>query len=95
MQHRERDMEKLTHEKMNTEGKIKIGSKVKVLLVFSESDTDEISVMLKSRSSLDSNDDVISIESPLGNCLLEKAVGDETEYKVGNNIVHVKVLSVD
>ena len=88
-------MEKLTHEKMNTEGKIKIGSKVKVLLVFSESDTDEISVMLKSRSSLDSNDDVISIESPLGNCLLEKAVGDETEYKVGNNIVHVKVLSVD
>ena len=83
-------MEKLSDGKLNSS--VKIGSKVKVLLVFSEDDTEEMTVVLKNESSL--KDNIISVESPLGQSILGKSVGDKTNYKVNGKAIDVEILAM-
>ena len=72
--------------------KIKIGSNVTVLLKYSEEDEEELSfVMLDLR---DSKNNSISINSPIGELIKGQKVGFTGKYTVGENIIHVKVLSV-
>ena len=88
-------MEKLYDEKANIgRTPIKIGSRVKVLLIFSPDDTEELSVIVKAKNEDDPDMQVVTVNSPLGACILGKYVEDMTSYAVHSNKVNVKILSV-
>ena len=79
-------------ESTEDEGLVNVGSKVTALLMFSEDDEEEISFTLQSVG--DTGSDHVSINSPLGECIFKKEVGFIGEYKVNDNIIKVKILSI-
>ena len=89
-------MEKLNAEKLNIEERtpIQMGSIVKVLLTYSPDDTEEIIVSIGKRNSSDSEDQIVDVDTPLGECIFGKYAGDITSFLVRSTKVMVKILSV-
>ena len=89
-------MEKLNGEKLNIEQRtpIKMGSIVKVLLTYSPDDTEEISVLVGKRNNGDSEDQIVDVDTPLGECIFGKYAGDITSFMVRSTKVMVKILAV-
>lgn len=71
---------------------VNIGSNVTVIIQFLEEDFEEYSFTLDSIG--DSEKNIVSINSPLGECVFGKSLGFEGNYKVNENIVHVKITSI-
>ena len=90
-------MEKLNDEKMNiVERKaIEIGSKVTVLLMFSESDAEELYVTISKDATSSLMDGIVSVFSPLGKCIMGKSVGDVSSYPLKDKSVKVKIISIE
>ena len=75
------------------ENKVNIGSKVTVLIQFSEEDEEEYAFTLESTGKSAAN--IVSINSPLGECIFEKETGYEGKYDVNGNSIKVKILSIE
>lgn len=73
------------------EGKVSLGSKVKVLdLEFDE----EITYRIVGSAEADPLEDLISNESPLGSVLLDRAIGEEVEVEAPAGKFRYKILDI-
>jgi transcription elongation factor GreA len=73
------------------EGKVSLGSKVKVLdLEFDE----EITYKIVGSAEADPLEDLISNESPLGSVLLDKAIGEEVDVTAPAGKFRYKILDI-
>ena len=83
----------IDEEANNANGKVAIGSKVTVKLEFDGEEEEEETYtitggygnMLKK---------IVSIQSPLGQCLINKTVGFEGSYTVNGNVTVVKIVEI-
>lgn len=77
-----------------TAGKVSVGSKVTVSLKYPFEDEEELTFCLTGDFGSANIDDV-SVNSPIGECILGKEVGFEGQYTVNGNDILVKILRVD
>ena len=76
------------------ESVIKVGSKIRVYMEESDGYGEEDTFILTGgQGKFDENK--VSINSPIGECILGKTVGFEGKYSVNGNIIKIKVLKVD
>lgn len=73
---------------------IKIDSKIRVRMEYSDGDT-EIDTFILTGGKGKLNENKVSINSPFGECILGKEVGFEGQYSVNGNIIKIKVLEVE
>ena len=76
----------------NANGKVKIGSKVTVKFKFDGEEEEETYTITGGYGNIFKN--IVSIESPLGKCLMDKAVGFEGSYTVNGNVTVVKIVDI-
>lgn len=76
------------------ESGIKVGSEIRVYMEYSDGDSEENTFILTGgQGKIDENK--ISVNSPIGKCILGKTVGFEGQYSVNENIIKIKVLKVE
>lgn len=73
---------------------IKVGSKIRVYMKYSN-DEDEENTFVLTGGQGKINENKISVNSPIGECVLGKEVGFEGQYNVNGNIIEIKVLEVE
>ena len=73
--------------------KVNIGSKVTVLMQFPGEEAERCTFTIDSNGDWSSN--IISINSPLGECIFEKEVDYEGSYQVNGNVIKVKILAIE
>lgn len=76
----------------NFENQVNIGSKVTINMIFSDDDDEEYTFTLGSVQNM--KEDVISVNSPLGECVLGKSVGFEGKYKVKESEIKIQIKSI-
>lgn len=76
------------------EGAIKVGSKLKVYMEYSDGDCEENTFILTGGKGK-INENKVSVNSPIGECVFGKTVGFEGQYSVNGNIIKIKVLKVE
>lgn len=76
----------------NADGKVAIGSKVTVKLKFDGVEEEETYTITGGYGNMLKN--IVSIESPLGKCLIDKTVGFEGSYTVNGNVTVVKIVEI-
>ena len=82
----------IKEETNNADGKVAIGSKVTVKLKFDGVEEEETYTITGGYGNMLKN--IVSIESPLGKCLIDKTVGFEGSYKVNGNVTVVKIVEI-
>ncbi len=75
------------------ESVIKVGSEIRVYMEYSDGDGEEDTFILTGGQGK-INENKVSVNSPIGECVLGKTVGFEGQYSVNGNIIKVKVLKV-
>lgn len=70
-----------------------VGSYVTVSLKFSQEEEEELSFFLTGNFG-DASSEYVSINSPIGECIVGKRVGHEGKYTVNGNEIFVKIKSV-
>lgn len=93
IQHQIKTAEIIDEDLEGEEGLVKLGSKVRVYMEYSDGDGEEDTFILIGGQGK-STENKISINSPLGKCVLGKAVNFEGQYNVNGNIIKVKVLEI-
>lgn len=73
---------------------IKVGSKIRVYMEYSDGDGEEDTFILTGGQGK-INENKVSVNSPIGECVLGKEVGFEGRYSVNGNIIKIKVLEVE
>ena len=73
-------------------GKVAIGSKVTVKLEFEDEEKEETYTITGGYGNMLKN--IISTQSPLGQCLIGKTVGFEGSYTVNENVIVVKIVEI-
>lgn len=79
-------------EASNANGKVVIGSKVTVKLEFDGEEEEETYTITGGYGNMLKN--IVSIQSPLGQCLINKTVGFEGSYTVNGNVTVVKIVEI-
>ena len=82
----------IKEEANNADGKVAIGSKVTVKLKFDGVEEEETYTITGGYGNMLKN--IVSIESPLGKCLIDKTVGFEGSYTVNENVTEVKMVEI-
>ena len=82
----------IKEEANNADGKVAIGSKVTVKLKFDGIEEEETYTITGGYGNMLKN--IVSIESPLGKCLIDKTVGFEGSYTVNENVTEVKIVEI-
>ncbi len=82
----------IKEETNNADGKVAIGSKVTVKLKFDGVEEEETYTITGGYGNMLKN--IVSIESPLGKCLIDKTVGFEGSYTVNGNVTVVKIVEI-
>ncbi len=82
----------IKEEANNADGKVAIGSKVTVKLKFDGVEEEETYTITGGYGNMLKN--IVSIESPLGKCLIDKTVGFEGSYTVNENVTEVKIVEI-
>lgn len=72
---------------------VKVGSKIRVYLEYSEDDSEEDTFILTGGQGTTEGNKV-SLNSPIGECILGKEVGFEGYYKVNGNTIKIKILEI-
>lgn len=72
---------------------IKVGSKIRVYIKYSDEDGEEDTFILTGGQGK-INENKVSVNSPIGECVLGKEVGFEGLYSVNGNIIKIKVLEI-
>lgn len=73
---------------------IKVGSKIRVYMEYSDGDSEEDTFILTGGQGK-INENKVSVNSPIGECVLGKEVGFEGQYSVNGDIIKIKVLKVE
>lgn len=73
---------------------VNIGSKVTILLRSTDGEEEELTFVLTENFG-DSKVDSVSINSPMGRCVMGNNVGFEGHYTVRDCTFHVKILKID
>ncbi len=76
------------------ESVIKVGSKIRVYMEYSDGNSEEDTFILTGGQGKISENKV-SVNSPIGECILGKTLGFEGQYSVNGNIIKIKVLKVE
>ena len=82
----------IKEEANNADSKVAIGSKVTVKLKFDGVEDEETYTIIGGYGIMLKN--IVSIESPLGKCLIDKTVGFEGSYTVNGNVTVVKIVEI-
>lgn len=82
----------IDEEANNANGKVSIGSKVTVKLEFDGEEEEETYTITGGYGNMLKN--IVSIQSPLGQCLINKTVGFEGSYTVDGNVTVVKIVEI-
>ena len=82
----------IKEETNNADGKVAIGSKVTVKLKFDGVEEEETYTITGGYGNMLKN--IVSIESPLGKCLIDKTVGFEGSYTENGNVTVVKIVEI-
>ena len=73
---------------------IKVGSKIKVYMQYSNGYSEEDTFILTGGQGK-INENKISLNSPIGKCVLGKTVGFEGQYSVNRDTIKIKILKVE
>lgn len=93
LQHQIKTAEIIDEESEKVEGVIKVGSEIRVYMKYSDGDGEEDTFILTGGQGK-INENKISVNSPLGECVLGKTADFEGQYNVNGNIIKIKVLEV-
>lgn len=93
IQHQIKTAEIIDEDSEGNDGIIKVGSEIRVYMEYSDGDDEEDTFILTGGQGK-INENKISVNSPLGECVLGKAKNFEGQYSVNGNIIKVKVLEV-
>ena len=80
-------------EKVKSSDIVGVGSHVTVSLKFSQEEVEELSFFLTG-SFGDASSEYVSINSPIGECIIGKKVGFEGRYTVNGHEINVKILAI-
>ena len=70
---------------------INIGDTVKINMIFSEDDTEDMQIMLVGTDGK-INENKVSINSPLGKAIYKQKIGSLNSYNVNNNKIFIEIL---
>lgn len=73
---------------------IKVGSEIRVYMEYSDGGGEEDTFIITGGQGK-INENKVSVNSPIGECVLGKTVGFEGQYSVDGNIIKIKVLKVE
>lgn len=93
IQHQIKTAEIIDEDLEDEEGLVKVGSEVRVYMEYSDGDGEEDTFILTGGQGK-ITENKISVNSPLGECVLGKAVNFEGQYSVNGNAIKVKVLGI-
>ena len=93
LQERINTAEVIQDEKVKSSDVVGVGSHVTVSLKFSQEDEEELSFFLTGNFG-EASSEYVSINSPIGECIVGKRVGYEGKYTVNGNEIFVKIKSV-
>ena len=93
LQERINTAEVIQDEKVKSSDVVGGGSHVTVSLKFSQEDEEELSFFLTGNFG-EASSEYVSINSPIGECIVGKRVGYEGKYTVNGNEIFVKIKSV-
>ncbi len=94
LEHQIKTAELIETDPNEDEGIIKEGSKIRVYMEYADGDGEEDTFILTGGNGK-INENKISINSPIGKCVLGKTAGFEGQYSVNGNITKIKVLKVE
>lgn len=94
LQHQIKTAEIIDENSDEDESVIKVGSKIRVYMEYSDGDGEEDTFILTGGQGK-INENKVSVNSPIGECVLGKKVGFEGQYSVNRNIIKIKVLKVE
>lgn len=94
LQHQIRTAELIEANSDEDESVIKVGSEIRVYMEYSDGDGEEDTFILTGGQGK-INENKVSVNSPIGECVLGKTVGFEGQYSVNGNIIKIKVLKVE
>ena len=90
LQERINTAEVIQDEKVKSSDVVGVGSHVTVSLKFSQEDEEELSFFLTGNFG-EASSEYVSINSPIGECIVGKRVGYEGKYTVNGNEIFVKI----
>ena len=93
IQHQIKTAEIIDEDLEGEEGLVKVGSEVRVYMEYSDGDGEEETFILTGGHGK-ITENKISVNSPLGECVLGKAVNFKGQYSVNGNVIKVKVLEI-
>ncbi len=94
LQHQIKTAELIEANSDEDESVIKVGSEIRVYMEYSDGDGEEDTFILTGGQGK-INENKVSVNSPIGECVLGKTVGFEGQYSVNGNIIKIKVLKVE
>lgn len=94
LQHQIKSAELIKANSDADEGVIKVGSEIRVYMEYSDGNSEEDTFILTGGQGK-FNENKVSVNSPIGECILGKAVGFEGQYSVNGDIIKIKVLKVE
>ena len=94
LQHQIKTAEIIDENSDEDESVIKVGYKIRVYMEYSDGDVEEDTFILTGGQGK-INENKVSVNSPIGECVLGKTVGFKGQYSVNGNIIKIKVLKVE
>jgi len=93
LQHQINTAEIIEYDSDADEGVIKVGSEIRVYMEYSDGDSEEDTFILTGEQGK-FNENKVSINSPIGKCVLGKTVGFEGQYSVNGHSIKIKILKI-